>query len=173
MTSLILFPTVFISTETGRKLENPRQGAIYAITVCCKSGAGPVIALNTVTILVEDNAIMKIAVTSQNRTTVTDYAGQCRKFWIFETEYASVVEKHLVELPMRRLAKSVHPLDDVNVLITGGMASGLRYQLKQRGIQAVSTLESDPERAVTAWLNGTLDEMPPLNHIGQRCADHH
>lgn len=111
---------------------------------------------------------MKIAVTSQNRTTVTDHPDQCRKFWIFETEYADVVEKHLVELPTRRRATAAtpNPLDDINVLITGGiMASALRYHLKQRGIQAVSTLESDPERAVAAWLNGTLDEMPPLDHI--------
>ncbi len=112
---------------------------------------------------------MKIAVTSQNRTTVTDHAGQCRNFWIFETEYADVLEKHLVELPVRKRSQGSlsHLLDDVNVLITGGMASALRYHLKQRGIQAVSTLESDPERAVTAWLNGTLDEMPPLNQIGR------
>lgn len=118
---------------------------------------------------------MKIAVTSQNRTTVTDHTGQCRKFWIFQTEFADVVEKHLVELPVRqRLPGALpHPLDDINVLITGGMANAFRYHLKQRGIQAVSTQESDPERAVTAWLNGTLDEMPPLSHIGQRYADHH
>lgn len=118
---------------------------------------------------------MKIAVTSQNRTTVTDHAGQCRKFWIFETEYADVVEKHLVELPLRQRLQGAlsHPLDDVNVLITGGMASAFRYHLKQRGIQAVSTLESDPERAVAAWLNGTLDELPPLNHVGQSFTDRH
>jgi len=118
---------------------------------------------------------MKIAVTSQNRTTVTDHAGQCRKFWIFETEFADVVEKHLVELPLRHRLKDAlpHPLDDINVLITGGMASAMRYHLKQRGIQAVSTQESDPERAVAAWLNGTLDEMPPPNHIGQSFTDRH
>ncbi len=110
---------------------------------------------------------MKIAVTSQNRKTVTDHAGQCRKFWIFETEFADVVEKHLVELPLQLRIRDTqpNPLDGVNVLITGGMASGLRYHLKQRGIQAVSTLESDPERAVAAWLNGTLDETPPLIRI--------
>jgi predicted Fe-Mo cluster-binding NifX family protein len=111
---------------------------------------------------------MKIAVTSQNRQTVTDHAGRCRMFWVYQTEYADVVEKHLVELPG---GQSFHDcaippqLNGINVLITGGMASDLRYRLKQHAIQAVSTVESDPDRAVAAWLNGTLSELPPLTRI--------
>lgn len=114
---------------------------------------------------------MKIAVTSQNRATVTGHAGQCRKFWIYETEYAEVVKKRLVELAVEQGFQDAPPppLDDINVLISGGMASAMRYRLKQRCIQAVTTMESDPDRAVAAWLNGTLDEMPPFGHIGQLC----
>lgn len=114
---------------------------------------------------------MKIAVTSQNRATVTDHAGQCRKFWIYETEYADVVEKHLLELAVGQGFHDAlpQPLDDINVLISGGMASAMRYRLKQQGIQAITTLESDPDRAVSAWLNGTLDELPPFGHIGRLC----
>ncbi len=29
---------------------------------------------------------MKIAVTSQNRKTITDHAGKCRKFWLFDID---------------------------------------------------------------------------------------
>jgi predicted Fe-Mo cluster-binding NifX family protein len=29
---------------------------------------------------------MKIAVTSQNRKTITSHAGKCRKFWVYEVE---------------------------------------------------------------------------------------
>ena len=114
---------------------------------------------------------MKIAVTSQNRASITDHAGRCRKFWIYETEYAEVVEKHLLELPLDQAFHDAlpQPLAGINVLISGGMASAMRYRLKQQGIQAVTTLESDPDRAVTAWLNGTLDEMPPFGHIGRLC----
>jgi predicted Fe-Mo cluster-binding NifX family protein len=114
---------------------------------------------------------MKIAVTSQNRATVSDHAGRCRSFWVYETEYADVREKHLVELGD---GQGFHgnlpgPLAGINVLISGGMASALRYHLKQQGVQAVTTREGDPDRAVAAWLNGTLDEMPPHGHIGQVC----
>jgi predicted Fe-Mo cluster-binding NifX family protein len=115
---------------------------------------------------------MKIAVTSENRSTVTDHAGRCQKFWIYETEYADVVEKHLVELTG---SQSFHDctlptqLNGISVLITGGMASELRYRLKQQAIQAVATQETDPDRAVAAWLNGTLNESPPTSRLGQSC----
>lgn len=106
---------------------------------------------------------MKIAVTSHNRKTVTDHAGRCRKFWIYETEYAEVVDKHLVEVAA---AESFHdafptPLNDINVLITGGMGGHLRDRLLQHGIQPVATAETDPDRAVRQWLNGALEELPP------------
>ena len=114
---------------------------------------------------------MKIAVTSENSSTVTDHAGRCARFWIYETEFADVVDKHLVELPAGQSFRAVDLpplLRDINVLITGGIARELRYRLKQMSIQAVATPETNPDRAVNAWLNGTLNEMPPLLH-GASC----
>jgi predicted Fe-Mo cluster-binding NifX family protein len=108
---------------------------------------------------------MKIAVTSQNRKTVTGHAGKCRKFWIYEIEGAEVIGKTLLELPLEQSFHESsqvdsHPLDDVNVLISGGMGQGLRFRLKQKGIQALATPETDPDRAVAAWLVGELEESP-------------
>lgn len=112
---------------------------------------------------------MHIAVTSQNRKTVTGHAGKCRKFWVYEVEGQAVRDKHLLELPIEQSFHesnhaAPHPLDTVNVLISGGMGDGLQQRLKQRGILAVSTAETDPDRAVTAWLNGTLAELPAEMH---------
>jgi len=109
---------------------------------------------------------MKIAVTSQNRKTVTGHAGKCRKFWIYDVEGCEVKDKRLLELPIEQSfhessPHTPHPLDEVNVLISGGMGSGLQGRLKQKGILAVSTAETDVERAVAEWLNGTLKELPP------------
>lgn len=58
-----------------------------------------------------------------------------------------------------------HPLDDVNVMISGGMGMGLQARLKQKGILAVATAETDLEHAVAAWLAGTLVELPPDMHL--------
>jgi len=51
-----------------------------------------------------------------------------------------------------------------NVLICGGMGQGLQHRLKRKGIQAIATAETDPDRAVAAWLLGTLKELPAERH---------
>jgi hypothetical protein len=41
------------------------------------------------------------------------------------------------------------------------MGDGLHRRLKQMGIMGIATAETDPERAVRHWLDGTLKELPP------------
>lgn len=116
---------------------------------------------------------MKIAVTSQNRHTVTGHAGKCRRFWIFEVDDCEIKDKQLLELAIEQSFHATragvpHPLDAVNVLITAGMGTGLLQRLRRKGIMAVATAEAEPDRAVAAWLNGTLKEVPPdCHHDGQ------
>ena len=117
---------------------------------------------------------MKIAVTSQNRKTITEHAGKCRKFWIYEVDQQNVLDKQLLELPM---AQSFHerahsaidslapnPLDAIDVLIAGSMGWGLQQRLRQKGMIAIATSETDPDLAVAAWLNGSLAEILPHVH---------
>jgi predicted Fe-Mo cluster-binding NifX family protein len=112
---------------------------------------------------------MKIAVTSQNRKTITGHAGKCRKFWIYQIEGTQTINRTLLELPIDQsfhesAHAGSHPLDDVNVLISGGMGQGLQSRLKQKGIMAMCTPETDPDAAVQAWLSGTLAELPAELH---------
>lgn len=112
---------------------------------------------------------MRIAVTSQNRKTITGHAGKCRKFWVYEVEGNDIRGRDLLELPIEQSFHesdhdAAHPLDDVDVLITGGMGFGLQQRLKQKGILAVATSETDPDRAVAAWLAGSLAEVTPEEH---------
>ena len=113
---------------------------------------------------------MKIAVTSQNRKAVTGHAGKCRKFWVYEIEGGQVKDKTLLELAKEQSFHESHgghhPLDSVNVLISGGMGGGLRSRLAQRGIEALVTTETDPDRAVAAYLQGTLPAGPAQTHGG-------
>ncbi len=104
---------------------------------------------------------MKIAVTSQNRKTITEHAGRCRKFWVFNIENNKIVDKQLLELPKEQAfhdssAHEPHPLDNVDVIITGGMGQGLMMRLERKGTKGIVTKESDPERAVLLYLNGSL-----------------
>ena len=123
---------------------------------------------------------MRIAVTSQNRRTVTGHAGKCRKFWVYEVEGANVLGRDLLELPREQSfheshGTESHPLDGVNVLISGGMGGGLQSRLGQRGIEALITSETDPDRAVAAYLAGTLPLGAPEEHDehGHHHGHHH
>lgn len=115
---------------------------------------------------------MKIAVTSQNRKTITEHAGKCRKFWIYEINSGFVAGKTLLELAMadsfhanqHQLAKS---LADIKVLITAGMGIGLYQRLSQEGILPLITQKASPDEAVVAYLAGNLECMP-VEHASTR-----
>ena len=105
---------------------------------------------------------MKIAVTSQNRKSITEHAGRCRKFWVFIAENNEIVDRELLELPKEQSfhessPHGSHPLDDIDVLIAGGMGHGLVTRLARKGIKGLVTKESDPEKAVLLYLAGSLD----------------
>jgi predicted Fe-Mo cluster-binding NifX family protein len=105
---------------------------------------------------------MKIAVTSQNRKDITEHAGRCRKFWIYTVENEVVIDKQLLELPKEQSFHEssphyAHPLDDIDVLITGGSGQGLMKRLERKGIKGVVTGETDPEQVVMHYLEGRLD----------------
>jgi predicted Fe-Mo cluster-binding NifX family protein len=121
---------------------------------------------------------MKIAVTSQNRKTVTSHAGKCRKFWVYEVVGREVKNRNLLELSIEQSFhqsnhNAPHPLDDVNVLICGGLGAGLQNRLKQKGILAVATPETDPDQAVAAWLGGSLVVLAPDAHDGREQGQGH
>ena len=104
---------------------------------------------------------MKIAVTSQNRRTVTEHAGKCRKFWVYHIDQGQTIGKELLELPLEQSfhessPHQSHPLDDVQVLIAASMGPGLNQRLAAKGIIVRMTQETDPDRAVAAFLQGTL-----------------
>ncbi|MBU1397222.1 MAG: NifB/NifX family molybdenum-iron cluster-binding protein [Gammaproteobacteria bacterium] len=114
---------------------------------------------------------MKIAVASQNRKIVTGHAGKCRRFWIYDIDAGAVKDRRLLELPREQSfhehqGAELHPLQGVQVLITGGMGEGLARRLSGMGIEGLVTTETDPDRAVTAYLAGALPLGQPGVHGG-------
>ena len=112
---------------------------------------------------------MKIAVTSQNRKSITEHAGRCRKFWIFIIENNKIVDRKLLELTKEQSfhessPHEPHPLDDIDILIAGDMGQGLVMRLERKGIKALITKENDPEKGVLLYLNGSLDNQQPNQH---------
>ena len=112
---------------------------------------------------------MRIAVTSQNRRDITEHAGRCRNFWVFDVDNGRVTGRSLLELPKEAsfhdsAPHAEHPLDGVDLLIAGGMGAGLQARLARKGIEAVATTERDPERAVLLWLADSLPQAAPHSH---------
>jgi predicted Fe-Mo cluster-binding NifX family protein len=107
---------------------------------------------------------MKIAIASQNRKTVTGHAGKCRRFWIYEIADRRPTGRTMLELGIEQTfheshGTQTHPLDDIDVLICGGMGSGLQRRLAGRNIVGLVTSETDPDQAVQAWLEDRLPLM--------------
>lgn len=108
---------------------------------------------------------MQIAITSQNRRTITGHAGKCRNFWLYQIDAERCVSKTLVELPIEQTFHASHdtiaaPLSAIDVLITGGMGHGLHQRLSHHGIVPVVTCEAEPDRAIAQFLAGSLDQAP-------------
>ncbi len=119
---------------------------------------------------------MKIAVTSQDRKTITGHAGHCRRFWIYECDDKTVVNKTLLELTMEQTFHATHgavshPLDGIDALITAGMGAGLVRRLTSKGLQPLVTSEADPDSAVANFLRGTLKVAGPA--LGEAHGEHH
>jgi len=107
---------------------------------------------------------MKLAVTSQNFRTITGHAGKTRRFIIFaaeDNETAVEIDRLDLakEMSMHAWQGGAHPIDNVDVLITGGCGEGFIHKMARRNIQVVRTSETDPVTAVTAILQG--QSLPP------------
>lgn len=94
-----------------------------------------------------------VAVCSQNKKTITDHAGRCRNFWIYDIAHGKVVGKTLLSLPIEQSFHETkgdqeHPLDNADILVTGGLSANLQKRLLKRGIQAIVTTETDPDQVV-------------------------
>lgn len=114
---------------------------------------------------------MKIAVTSQNRKIITEHAGRCRNFWIFTVDDSQIIDRQLLELAKEQSfhessVHEPHPLDDIDVLITAGMGSGMVRRLARKSIKGLVTKENDPETAVALYLKGELKAVEANPHEG-------
>ncbi len=118
---------------------------------------------------------MKIAITSQNRRSITAHAGKCRNFWIYEIESGQLKGRSLLEIPLEATFHANHEdiapeLADIGVLITGSLGNNLYLRLIQRGILPIVTGEEDPERAFIAYIENTLEPLSVIHN--NDCHEH-
>ncbi|MBE9561645.1 MAG: nitrogen fixation protein [Proteobacteria bacterium] len=108
---------------------------------------------------------MKIAVTSQNFKTITGHAGRARRFIIYEGEMKQEPQEiKRLDLPkelsfhdFHPTDDTPHPIDEVDIVITGGSGAGFIRRMNARGLEVCFAEEgSAPLEATQNFLNGKL-----------------
>lgn len=107
---------------------------------------------------------MRIAVTSQNFRTITGHAGKARRFLVFEAEGGETPrEVSRLDLPkemsLHEHHGDDHPIYGFDAVITGSCGAGFARRLAVRGVQVVTTGETDPATAAAALAAGR--PLPP------------
>ena len=122
---------------------------------------------------------MKIAVGTKDYRTIATHGGRTRRFLVYEAEAgADPVETSRIELAEEEVLHLCgdgrpHPIDAVRVVITGSSGSGFVAHMKRRGIEPVTTIETDPVQAIRGWFAGTLEPAPEPQHPHEHHDGHH
>jgi predicted Fe-Mo cluster-binding NifX family protein len=119
---------------------------------------------------------MKIAVSTTDGVSVCGHLGHVSRFFVYEIEAGSVISREIREVtpvhgPNDRHEHHQHgngehhheghgglvgSISDCSAVITNGMGGGMVHALQGAGIDPVITPETNPDAAVTAYLNGTI-----------------
>lgn len=108
---------------------------------------------------------MKIAVASEGKL-ITEHFGHCENFNLFDEENGVIVKKSSVPNPGHKpgfLPKYLNEIG-VNVIISGGMGGGAVDLFGENGIQVIIGATGDAEKAVQAFLDGTLSTNNNVCH---------
>ena len=110
--------------------------------------------------------LLKVAVTVQNRKTISSHAGACRNYFIYTINDDNTYEKELLELAKNETLrytfhddKSENPQNKIfnmDVILTGGIGLGGVKRLAAKKVTALIIKETEPDIAIEKFLNKTL-----------------
>ena len=120
-----------------------------------------------------------VAVTFQNKKTVSSHAGKCRTYLIYTIHNSMVESKKLLELTIKETLHSFfhnenstkrHILFESDILLTKGIGNGAIEKLAKNGVACYKIEESDPDIAIEKLINGTLEAMAPISNAVSGCS---
>ena len=119
---------------------------------------------------------MNIAVTYENGQ-IFQHFGHTEQFKVYEIENNTVVKSFVVDTNGQghgALAGFLS-LNNIEVLICGGIGGGAQMALAQAGIKLYGGVSGDADAAVDAYLAGNLDFNPNVlcNHHGHDHGEGH
>ncbi|MBN1005823.1 NifB/NifX family molybdenum-iron cluster-binding protein [Amphritea pacifica] len=118
---------------------------------------------------------MKIAVASRDGITVAGHIGKCKSWIIFQSDAIHQIKLvEMITLPRELVFHYYkddmpHPLADCDVVIGASAGDSFVNKMALRGINAVLTAETDPEKAVADYLNKQITPPKPRPIGGLVC----
>jgi len=117
---------------------------------------------------------IKVAITAQNRKSISSHAGACRNYHIYTIDGNGNYKKELVELAKNEsLMFTFHEdtsenpknyIFDMNFLLTQGIGQGGANKLAAQNVTALVIKETDPDIAIQKFIDKTLVFFEPENH---------
>ena len=108
----------------------------------------------------------KVAVSSQNKKTITGHAGGCRNFFIYTIDKQGSFEKTALKLSKEETLRFTfhddtspdpsNKLFNMDIIITQGIGQGGINKLAQKNVKAYIVQEKDPDTAIKKMIEGTL-----------------
>jgi len=117
---------------------------------------------------------LKVAITAQNRKTISSHAGACRNYFIYTINNDKTYTRELLELAKDESLKFTFHDDEsdnpqnkmfkMDVILTGGIGQGGVRRLASNGVTALIIKETEPDVAIEKFLNKTLEFFEAENH---------
>lgn len=104
---------------------------------------------------------MKIAISSEDGSSVSGHAGQARRWLLYQAEPGHAPgAPQCVELERGQVFHhfadaGAHPLDGVDVIVAASAGDGFVRHMRKRGVKIVLTSQKDAARAAAGVLAGT------------------
>jgi predicted Fe-Mo cluster-binding NifX family protein len=123
---------------------------------------------------------MRIAVTYENGE-IFQHFGHTEQFKVYDIEEGKIISSEVVSTNGSGHGALAGVLGALNadVLICGGIGGGAQMALAQAGIRLFGGVSGDADKAVEAYLAGTLAYNPNVqcnhhgdHHHGGTCGDH-
>ena len=122
----------------------------------------------------------KVAVSSQNKRTITGHAGKCYHFYIYTIEEDGSYQKESLKLEKGNSLHDVlhgpvenHPIFEMDILLTQSIGQGAVQKLASKNLRAHNIQEEDPDTAIKKLIEGTLQAYASAPHDHSHHHHHH
>lgn len=106
------------------------------------------------------NMVIGIATDGQN---VSEHFGKCQFFSIVEVENGKVIKSKIIDTTgfQHGMLPTFLATYGVKTVVAGGMGGGMYQKLKDQNFDVFVGISGDIDKAVQAYINGTLESKQP------------